>query len=425
MSKAIERMFSNSDLDARIKPILLIVAVLLGTTILATPAAQAQTLSILHAFTNGGDGGTPLAGLTPDRGGNFYGTTAYGGANGRGTVFKLTHSGAGWILNTLYTFQGNDGSYPLARVVFGPDGALYGTTSNGGSQNHGTVFRLTPPSHPCRSFSCPWMETVLYDFADPSTGAGPGYGDLAFDAAGNIYGTTMSGGGGIDCDVGDCGVVFELSRSGGGWTETVLYRFDVLNSEGRNPAAGVVLDSAGNVYGTTLNGGSNNAGALFQLSPSGGSWTATALHGFGATGDGKTPFGGLISDQQGNLYGTTEDGPGHTGTVYELQRSGDSWNYSLLAILPGPGNAEGPAGALTLDAAGNLYGTTIEDGAGLGNIFKLSPSGGGWIYTDLHDFMRADGAYLYGNVVLDAHGNLYGTASAASVYSGEVWELTP
>lgn len=266
---------------------------------------------------------------------------------------------------------------------------------------------------------------MLYDFADPITGAAPGYGDLAFDAAGNIYGTTTYGGGGIDCDVGDCGVVFRLSRSGSGWTETVLYRSDVLNSAGRNPAAGVILDSAGNVYGTTLYGGSGNGGAVFQLSQSGSSWTATALHGFGATGDGKTPFGGLITDQQGNLYGTTEDGPGYTGTVYELQRSGDSWNYNILAILPGTGNAAGPAGTLTLDGAGNLYGTTIEDGSGYGNVFKLAPSGGTWIYNDLHDFSQVDGAYAYGNVVLDAHGNIYGTTRQASSYSGEVWELMP
>jgi uncharacterized repeat protein (TIGR03803 family) len=422
MSTAVQEAVSSFDIDARIRTIAVTAAILLAMAIIAAPAAEAQTLSILHAFTDGGDGGAPYAGLTTDQAGNFYGTTSSGGA-GYGTVFKLTHLGSNWVLSTLYAFQGgNDGGYPIARVVRGPDGALYGTTSGGPNAGAGTVFRLGPPSHPCRSINCPWTETVLYRFTGTGDGGSPGYGDLAFDAAGNIYGTTR--GGGADCSpYYNCGVVFELSRSGGIWTESVLYSFDQSGSGGIIPDAGVVLDSAGNLYGATALGGIDGGGVVFQLAQSGSTWTETVLHGFGASNDGDGPIGGLVMDRQGNLYGTTASGPGYEnngGTVYELQPSGDSWNYSILAALAGFG---GPEDALTMDAAGNLYATSYGGGRRTyGNVFKLTPSGGSWTYTDLHDF-NGDGAYPYGSVVVDTHGNVFGTTSAFGY--GEVWEITP
>src|SRR5271169_6626419 len=185
-------------------------SLLCALTTVALQSAQAQTVTILHSFTGHGDGGAPYAGLTMDQAGNFYGTTLAGGA-GYGTVFKLTHSGSNWVLSTVYAFQGgNDGGYPTARVVFGPDHVLYGTTSGDGDNGgQGTVFNLRPPSHPCRSINCPWTETVLYRFTGTDDGGYPGYGDLTFDAAGNIYGTTMDGG--ANCSpYYNCGVVFEL-----------------------------------------------------------------------------------------------------------------------------------------------------------------------------------------------------------------------
>ena len=163
-------------------------------SIAAATSAHAQTLKVLHNFTGNGDGGTPSAGLTIDHAGNFYGTTM-SGATGNGTAFKLVHMGSGWVVNTLYTFQGgNDGSAPIARVLFGPDGALYGTTSLGGFDGYGTVFQLRPPATACKSVSCPWGETVLYRFQGGSDGLSPQYGDLTFDNTGNIYGTTNGGG---------------------------------------------------------------------------------------------------------------------------------------------------------------------------------------------------------------------------------------
>jgi uncharacterized repeat protein (TIGR03803 family) len=397
-------------------------SLLCALTTIALQSAHAQTLSILHTFTGGGDGGRPYAGLTIDQAGNFYGTTSAGGA-GYGTVFKLTHSGSTWILSTLYAFQGgNDGGYPAARVVFGPNGALYGTTSGGPNAGAGTVFRLGPPSHPCLSIHCPWTETVLYRFTGEDDGGSPGYGDLAFDAAGDIYGTTT--GGGADCSpYYNCGVVFELSRSGGSWTESVLHSFSESGNDGLIPYGGVVLDSAGNLYGTTVLGGIDNGGVVFQLTQSGSSWTETVLHSFGGLNDGVGPIGGLIMDRQGNLYGTTASGPGegNGGTVYELQPSGDSWNYGILAALSGFG---GPEDAPTMDGAGNLYATSYGGGRSTyGNVFKLTPSGGSWTYTDLHDFNGHDGADPYGSVLLDAHGNVYGTTSEFGY--GGIWEITP
>lgn len=423
-------MFSHPRLcGSKLAPLSLTFTALALLLMLAATATglSAQTFSVLHTFSAWSAGSEPTAGLTPDRAGNFYGTTSYGGAYGDGTVFKLTHSGSGWILSTLYSFAGGaDGSLPNAGVVFGPDGALYGTTSEGGQQGLGTVFSLRPPNHPCPSISCPWTKTTIYTFRDASEGNSPGFGNLVFDAAGNIYGTTFFGGGGADCEYDNCGVVFQLVHSGGTWTENVLYDFTYNGDTGSNPDSGVILDSAGNVYGTTLLGGGYGEGAVYELVKSGSSWTATALHDFGATGDGVAPFGGLTMDLQGNLYGSTGEGPNGSngGTVFELQPSGGSWNYSILAAIPGN---SGPTGTLTLDAAGNLYGVTGGDGGDylLGNVFKLAPSHGSWIYTDLFDFNGTNGEFPYGNVVLDANGNLFGTTSQTNTAGGEVWEITP
>lgn len=392
---------------------------------LALPS-QAQTFTVLHTFTGAGDGSEPNAGLTIDRGGNFYGTT-YDGAAGYGTVFKLSRAGSGWLLTTLYEFQGgDDGAMPETRVVFGLDGSLYGTTSSGGGGN-GTVFNLRPPASNCRSSYCPWTETVLYRFLGGSDGANPQYGDLTFDAAGNIYGTTSSGGGGCTAYAG-CGVVFKLTSSGGQWTESVLYAFE--NGNGQTPFSGVIFDSAGNLYGTALYGGTQDQGTVYELTQSGSGWTETTLHNFGPAPDGANPFGGLAIDQHGNLYGTTSDGgTGSSGTVYELQPAGGNWIYITLYSFSGFG---GSRDTPTLDASGNLYATVYDGGDnGFGNVFKVSPGPGGRTYTDLHDFNFTEGYSPLGGVVLDSNGNLYGTTQlgggipSCGIGCGVIWEITP
>jgi hypothetical protein len=228
----------------------------------------------------------------------------------------------------------------------------------------------------------------------------------------------MDGGGdGGNCDPYDnCGVVFKLTRSGGSWTESVLYSFSQSGNAGFIPESGVVVDSAGNVYGTTFLGGANNAGAAYQLTPSGSSYRLTVLHGFGGSNDGAFPFGGMIMDRQGNLYGTTGTGPGSNdgGTVFEFQPSGDSWTYSTLAVLP---SNTAPEDTPIMDAAGNLYATGVG-----GVVFKLTHSGGVWTYNLLHDL----NGQPIGGVVMDPNGNLYGTTEDTSGSAwGEVWELTP
>lgn len=402
---------------------------LCAALVLVVAPARAQTYTILHNFTGGSDGGEPYAGLSIDRGGNLYGTTSSGG-RGFGTVFELTVRGSGWVFHPLYTFAGgNDGEGPLSRVVIGANDTLYGTTYAGGGAGCsngfgcGIVYNLRPSPVVCRAAFCSWLESVLYRFQGGTDGANPLLGDLTFDSAGNIYGTTENGGG-TGCNGAGCGVVHKLSHSGGSWTESVLYGFAGSNGDGANPYAGVIFDPSGNLYGTTKLGGAAANGTVFRLSPNGAGWVETVLYAFTNQGDGYWPLAGLIRDGAGNLYGATTSGGANSGGVaFSLNPDGDETVLFAFAGVP----QGGPYGSLTMDAAGNLYGMTYDDGAfGNGSVFKLSPSNGGWIYTDLHDFTGSDGRCPYGNVVLDAQGNLYGTAEAGGQYDqGVVWMITP
>jgi uncharacterized repeat protein (TIGR03803 family) len=413
--------------------------------------AQAQTFTVLHNFTGGLDGANPSTGgldganpstgLTIDGAGNLYGTAQYGGFEGNdcyltsgcGTIFKLTPSGTGWIFRPLYQFQGfpsGDGTQPESRVIIGVDGSLYGTTNQGGGTGQncgvgcGIVFKLTPPPTFCRSFQCSWHETILYSFTGTPDGVGPS-GELAFDGAGNLYGTTRSGGTGGYFG----GIVYELTPAQGSWSETILYNFP----EGV-PFGGAVRDQAGNLYGTTSYGGEYNDGVAYQLALSGSEWTLNTLHAFGGPFDGYGSYG-MILDHAGNLYGGTYNGM-HNGepVAYELSPSGGNWTYNILHVFP-PLYGGGPGGAeLVMDAAGNLYGTTAgdyESGNPYGNVFKLTLSDGAWVYSDLYDFTGgSDGGRPFSSVVIDASGNLYGTTSEGGSGSckggcGVVWEITP
>ncbi len=401
--------------------------VILFILLIAAIAAQAQTYTVLHVFTGHGDGGSPETALTLDRAGNLYGTTHFGGA-GYGTVFKLSKKGSGWILDTIYTFQnGADGAYPSSRLVFGPDGTLYGTAGTGGGSGPGLVYNLRPQPNACTTALCPWQESVIYNFTGGSDGGHPGTGALTFDSAGNIYGT--AGGGGLSCGNHGCGVVYKLTRSGGSWSESVLYSF-TGGDDGETPNAGVTFNIAGNLYGTTFYGGANSQGTVYELTPSQSGWTETTLHAFGASGDGYTVFGGVIFDTHGNMYGTTYNGGSGNpqgGTVYELKPSGGGWNYSIIDNLVG---FAGPSDNLALDQVGNLYGTVGVDSEGLGNVFELSPNGGSWDFSSLHEFLdEGNGAEPIGGVVLDANRNIYGTASVGGGGNGSgqgvVFEITP
>jgi uncharacterized repeat protein (TIGR03803 family) len=287
---------------------------------------------------------------------------------------------------------------------------------------------MRPPATFCRSVSCPWSETVLFT-TNYQTG-NTLIGDLAFDAAGNIYGTAEYGGytSGFECSNARCGVVYQLANSGGAWTENPIYEFH--GYDGQYPDSGVILDHAGNVYGVTFEGGTD-WGTVFELSPSSSGWLLNTLYRFQNGADGEAPYGGLIMDASGDIYGTTSyGGTNNGGTVWEASPSNGGWTFSSLYELAG---AEGPMGKLVMDSAGNLYGSSVKDGAnGFGSIFKLTPSNGGWTYTSLHDFTGgSDGAYPYDGLVFDAAGNIYGTAYGGGNYlcsggvgCGTVWELT-
>lgn len=392
-----------------------------------TVPAEAQTYSVVHNFSTGSDGANPIAGVTIDGSGSLYGTTSAGGGQGFGTVYRLVHSGPNWLFSLVYTFQGltqnsTDGSAPYSRVVIGPDGYLYGTTHSGGNgqgckalHGCGTVYRVR-----LKPGSIRWEETLLFQFGS-DIGSNPDYGDLAFDSAGNLYGTTRNGG------AYQQGVVYELSPNGGNWTEQVLHSF-AGSPDGATPLSGPVFDQTGNLYGATSAGGKNGWGTVYQLAAD-SMWTERILHDFQNGSDGGAPGGGVFFDPSGNLYGATQTGGfGGSGTVFEMTLlSGGGWSLNTLFGFPGVS----PGGAyrtVIMDNAGNLYGTSATGGAHQwGSVFKLSPSNAGWVYSPVHDFTGgSDGGMPYGSLALDANGNLYGTAYAGGGNGqGVVFEITP
>jgi uncharacterized repeat protein (TIGR03803 family) len=399
----------------------------------AAQGSASGSFRVIHSFTGGKDGAYPYAGLVIDSSGNLYGTANAGGRGtcppqniGCGTVFKLVRSTSGWVFQVVYAFLGgNDGQGPYGRVAIGPGGILYGTTIEGGNQacpsGCGTVFGLKLPVT-CATKFCPSTETVLYRFKGNSDGFYP-TGDLAFDAAGNIYGTTIQGG-----SVGP-GTVYELKPSNGRWTESIPWSL-TGGPDGGNPYSGVILDKAGNIFSTTQAGGANNSGAVFELTRSGSGWRETTVHDFYGASHGVIPQAGLILEKSGNLIGATAAGGLiGGGTVYSLALSKGSWRLATLYNLPGPVGEPGPWAKLTMDAAGNLYGTTqgYPPAGDHGTVFKLTHTSGGWKETILHRFTGgSDGQIPYSTLVFDASGNLYGTTNLGGASNhGVVFEITP
>ncbi len=404
---------------------------------------------------------------------------------GCGVVFELTppSSGTGpWTETVLYTFTGgSDGAYPQSSLIFGSNGNLYGTASNGGKMSGticsglggcGVVFELTPP----KSGTGPWTETPIYTFTGANGDGAVPYASLIFDSKGDLYGTTIGGGNGDGHGNNQDWTVFELAPPSGGsgpWTETTLYSF-TGDTDGGGPVANVIFDTNGNLYGTTVGGGTTSGvncgasvgcGVVFELSPpssGAGPWTDTPIYAFNGKTDGSYPYAGVIFDPKGNLYGTTATGGAKSspvckrtngcGVVFELTPpTGGSGGWTEKAIYSFVSGNDGgfPYAGLIFDTNGNLFGSTVQGGNttgtncsdfdGCGVVFKLSPPSGGtgaWNETPAYAFNGAsDGGFPYAPLALDSHGNLFGTTANGGTMSGSncndeggcgvVFELSP
>jgi uncharacterized repeat protein (TIGR03803 family) len=269
-----------------------------------------------------------------------------------------------------------------------------------------------------------WTETVLYSFTGGLDGANPYYSGVIFDASGNLYGTTVGGG------TSNLGTVFELTPTESGWSEKVLYSF-AAGLDGASPYAGLVFNGAGSLYGTSYAGGAYDDGTVFELTPTGkGQWIETVIHTFNET-NGSAPAGELVFDRQGNLYGVTQGGGNSkAGVAFELVRSSTGrWTGEILHSFTGGSDGSSPyTERLVLDALGNLYGTTIGGGASqLGTVFRLSRNAAGaWREVVLYSFNGALAANPYSGLILDGNGNLYGTCANGNGEStvGAVFELS-
>jgi uncharacterized repeat protein (TIGR03803 family) len=381
------------------------------------PFHDARAEMVLYSFTGGNDGAAPAAGPIADSAGNLYGTTVGGGGNrvcqqgivGCGTVFKLASDGTESV---LYKFcskrRCRDGAEPAAGLIADSAGNLYGTTEYGGATDCiaakpgcGTVFKIAPDG----------TEKVLYSFTGGSDGGLPAAG-LIEDSAGNLYGTTSQGGIDTKCNDEGCGTVFKIAPDG---TETVLYYFCAEPNcrDGAGPVAGLIADSAGNLYGTTFAGGrENSAGIVFKVTPA--DFTEKVLYSFTGGNDGGGPRSSLIRDRAGNLYGTTEyggvSGTHNDGAVFKV--APDRTETVLYSFCAQADCRDGwlPAAGLIADSVGNLYGTTLEGGEdNFGIVYRLALDG---TYKVLHSFTGgSDGGVPAGGLIAGTKGYLYGTTS--------------
>jgi len=432
-------------------------AVLVAVLIAAGSAlAVGAKYGVIYRFQGSPDGAGPNSPLIADQAGNLYGTTQNGGSSrncfeGCGTVFRFTppaKKGGAWKGTILHSFNGDDGYSPTpSPLVFDQAGRLYGAAAN-------NVFQLTPPA----KGKGPWTETVLYTFTNGNDGGHPN--GVIFDNAGNLFGTTQTGG---QYGQQGAGTVFELTPKGNTWSETTLYSFQLIK-DGNHPS-GLVFDGKGNLYGANTGDDVTctpkfpfSCGTVFELEAKGGSWAYKEIHAFQGFNDASYPnFSALVFDQLGNLYGTT-GGTGGTGnvvsqdnegTVFELTppvTQGGSWTETLLHHFPRPGGIDGsyPIGNVIFDSSGNAYGVTFYGagntkdlcvGRGCGIVFELKPpikKGGVWGEVRLHDFTTgSDGANPSAGLLIGSGGAIFGTtafgggSSACQDGCGTVFELVP
>ena len=384
--------------------------------------AWASTEKVLWNFEGGSDGSGPWSNyFISDAKGNLYAATAAGGTYSAGTVFMLSPAGKETV---LYEFTGSngDGNAPHGRLAFDANGNIYGTTQGGGTNGTGTVYRLSPKS------GGGWTEKVIYNFsATGADGTAPSAG-MTIAADGTMYSTTPDGG------AFGAGTVFSLKKTSKGWKQTVIQNLNG-SSNGGFPYEGLMMDTAGNLYGAAPTGGASGQGVIYRLSHTKKGWVDTVLHSFtGQNGDGAGLYWiDLISDKSGNIYGATSfGGTNGTGTVWELVYSTTKKTYSESILYEfgasGSGDGNNPYGGLAMDSKGNLYGTTLYGGpSNIGTFYKLTKQGKTWKETILHSFVGAnDGNEPTGNPYIDATGRLYGmTQTGGKSNLGIVYRITP
>lgn len=396
------------------RPKLVLVGFLALHTLCALAGAASGEFKVLYTFTGGADGDGPLAGLVLDNLGNGYGTTCEGGAFRNGVAYEISPaSGRKWTETVLYNFgSGSDGQCPESALTFDFSGNLYGTTSIGGSYGAGTVFEL---SHTPMG----WAETVLHNFGDSQfDGTYPSAG-VTFDSTGNIYGTTNRGG------YYGSGTVYVLTPSGGSATERVIYDFRP-HTTSEASSSGVAFDSFGNLYGTTATGGSYGCGNVFMLTKSGSHWIWSSIHDFRCFPFGDTPYSTPAFDSLGNLYGTTfYGGATNAGTVFRLSPQGGGWNFALLHSFTGSDGANPTVGVSTSASGNTVYGTTSSGNGVWGTVYYLAPDiGRKWTEHVSHSFHNGpDEGYPNCLPVVDANGNIYGTAWVPQTTHGVVFEV--
>ena len=383
-------------------------------------------------------GAIPFSGVVFDHDGNLYGTTASGGIPssfnncdsypGCGTVFELTpNQGGPWRAKFIHFFQGSDGANPTSPLMFDSQGNLYGTSNcprDCASLLGGVVYQLSPDS------GSNWTFSVLYGFGEAGCN---GYGtcSVAFDPFGHLYGSEILGF--SDC-FASAGEIIALDQAAlSSWYRLVVHCFDG-GTGGGDPTGTLAFDGQGSIYGVTIGGGSSGVGTVYKIARKPGSprWTETVLYSFQGGSDGANPEAGVAFDSMGNLYGTTsQGGSANMGTVYKLTpQSNGTWTESVLYSFQGSGDASAPNSTLSFDTAGDLYGTAAGGAHGHGAVFKLTPSPGGqWTETLEYSFTGGlDGDTPSGGVTLDASGNLYGTTQMGGIYGqngGVAFEITP
>ncbi|MEO7724227.1 MAG: choice-of-anchor tandem repeat GloVer-containing protein [Chthoniobacterales bacterium] len=395
---------------------------LLSAALLLANGAKGATETVIYSFAGDDDGEYTDTDLVVDAAGNLYGTSVLGGEFGGGTVWQLSPVGDGWVHTVLYSFTGGaDGGEPYKGVTLDKAGNLYGTAVTGGSGTCeggcGVTYQLTKSGDN-------WTQTVIHAFTGKNDGSGPG-SRVTVDKRGHVYGMTPTGG------AFGLGTIYVLRpKANGGWALRVIHTF-TGGDDGSSGSAGKMLLRGGKIYGAATTGGANGAGTVFALTPTAtGEWDFKTLYAFQGAPDGVFPYGALLFDGAGNIYGTTYyGGTDGLGAVYRLSpNDSGEWEETVLYSFQPGNDGNSSISNLVADAAGNLYGTTSEGGLGSGTIFKLAPRpDGSWSESVVHSFAGSpDGAFPYAGMVEDGTGNFFGaTVHGGDDGEGAIYKFVP